>query len=174
MKRGLLSVLLCLTVQATIVPSLSLEELIDGSEIIVHGRVARSWTAWDSGHKYIWTHHELDVIDPIRGARSGRVVVSEPGGTLDGVAMKFSGALPFSAGEETVVFLYRTPIGYLRTSGYGQGKYTVAQDTRVSANLRGLDVARRGPARGIALSTLEGLTVADFKARVRGLMRTTR
>jgi len=75
---------MCVAAQATIVPSLSLEALIDQSEVIVHGRVARSWPAWDSGHKYIWTHHLIEVIDPLRGAVAGSVVVSEPGGELDG------------------------------------------------------------------------------------------
>jgi hypothetical protein len=162
MKRSLISLLLCLAAEAAIVPSVSLEELIDQSEAIVHGRVMRSWSAWDGAHKYIWTHHLIAVIDPVRGAGRGFVVASEPGGELDGIGMRFSGALEYAVGEEAIVFLYRTPIGYLRATGSGQGKYTVTAETRVRANLKGL---------GAELSTLNGLSVADFKDRVREAIR---
>ena len=63
MKTVLILPLICLAAQATLVPALSLRGLIDQSEIIVHGRVTRSWTAWDSAHKYIWTHYRLEIID---------------------------------------------------------------------------------------------------------------
>ena len=44
MKRLFLSLLfMCVAAQAASVPSVSLEELVDQSEAIVHGRVARSW-----------------------------------------------------------------------------------------------------------------------------------
>ena len=130
MTRILIGVFACLAAQAAIAPSLGLEQLIDGSEIIVHGRVARSWSAWDGDHKYVWTHHEIEVIDPIRGSGGAAVVVSEPGGKLDGIEMRFSGVSQYAAGEEVVLFLYRTPIGYLRTVGNGQGKYNVTPGTR--------------------------------------------
>src|SRR5438067_9964468 len=107
MKRRSILLLMCLAAEAAIVPSLTLNELIDQSEIIVHGRVARSWSDWDNAHKYIWTHHLIEVIDPIRGVRTGSVIASEPGGELDGVGMKFSGAVNYAAGEEMIVFLYR-------------------------------------------------------------------
>src|SRR5258708_6547857 len=162
MKRSLISLLLCLAAQAAIVPSVSLDELIDQSEAIVHGRVMQSWSAWDSAHKYIWTHHLMAVIDPVRGGGPGFVVVSEPGGELDGVGMRFSGALEYSVGEEAIVFLYRTPIGYLRATGSGQGKFTVTAETRVRPSLNGTRAD---------LSTLNGLSVAGFQARVREAIR---
>jgi hypothetical protein len=174
MKRSLISLLLCIAAQAATVPSVGLEELIDQSEAIVHGRVVRSWSAWDTAHKYIWTHHEIAVIDPLRGAGASFVVASEPGGELDGVGMKFSGALEYAVGEEAIVFLYKTPIGYLRATGYGQGKYTVTPQSRVRANLKGLDVLKRSGQRGADLSTIDGLTIADFKARVRASIRSRR
>ena len=161
--RLFLSLFMCVGAQAASVPSVSLEELVDQSAAIVHGRVARSWAAWDSAHKYIWTHHLITVIDPVRGGEAGFVVASEPGGELDGVGMKFSGTLEYAVGEETIVFLYRAPIGYLRATGLGQGKYTVTSELRVRVNLKGLDLLPRNT----GLSTLNGLTIADFKARVR-------
>jgi hypothetical protein len=162
MKKFLLALSICLTARATLVPSLSPEELLDQSQIIAHGRVTHSWSAWDGGHNYIWTHHQLEVIDSLRGPAARFVIVSEPGGELDGVGMKVSGALPYSVGEEVVVFLYRTPVGYLRAVGYGQGKYTVGSGARVHANWKA------------PLSTLEGLTVSEFKNRIREMTRPSR
>ena len=171
MKRSLLSLLVCVAAQATTVPSLELDELLDQSETIVHGRVVRSWAAWDGAHKYIWTHHLIAVIDAVRGDGSGYVVASEPGGELAGVGMRFPGALDYAVGEVAIVFLYRTPIGFLRATGYGQGKYTVTPEARVRANSMGLNLLPRKGLRGAELSTLDGLTVDEFKARVRDAVR---
>ena len=162
MKRAISSLLACLAVQAAVVPALSLEQVIDQSEVIVHGRVARSWSAWDSAHKYIWTHHLIEVIDRVRGAEVRSIVASEPGGELNGVGMSFSGSIAYAVGEETIVFLYRTPIGYLRATGNGQGKYTITSGKGVRANVQGL------------VSPLDGLTVEAFKARVRESLRSDR
>ncbi len=164
MKR-FLGLLVCFAAYATLVPALSVEALIDSSEVIAHGRVERSWPAWDNAHKYIWTHHEIAVLDSIRGTAARSVVVSEPGGEVDGVGMKVSGALPYGVGEEIVVFLYRTPVGYLRAVGYGQGKYSVTREGRVRASLSGFELT--GRAHGTPLTALDGLTVSEFKARIR-------
>jgi hypothetical protein len=88
--------------------------------------------------------------------------------------MRFAGALDYAVGEETIVFLYRTPIGFLRATGYGQGKYTVTPETRVRANSNGLDLLPSKGLRGAELSSLNGLTVDDFKARVRDALRRRR
>jgi len=174
MKRALILPLICIAAQATLVPALSLEGLVDQSEIIVHGRVTSSWAAWDSGHKYIWTHYQIEVLDPVRGNPGASVVASEPGGSLDGVTMRISGAPDYAVGEEAIVFLYRTPIGYLRDTGYGQGKYTVTQHSRVHANVNGFDLLRADSSRGVPLTTLDGLTVTEFKARVRNAIGSRR
>jgi hypothetical protein len=167
MKCVLILPLICLAAHATQVPALSLEGLIGQSDIIAHGRVISSWPAWDSGHKYIWTHYRIEVLDPIRGNPGASVVVSEPGGSLDGVSMSISGTPDYAVGEEAIVFLYRTPIGYLRATGYGQGKYTVTPQMRIHASLKGLEILKRDLSSSVSLSTLDGLTVAEFKTRVR-------
>jgi hypothetical protein len=87
--------------------------------------------------------------------------------------MRISGAPDYAAGEELIVFLYRTPIGYLRATGYGQGKYTVTAQRRMRASLNGFELWKRD-SHGVALSTLDGLTVTKFKARVRGAMGSRR
>jgi len=150
------------------VPRFSLEDLVDASQYIVHGRVIHTWTGWDAKHRYLWTHHEIAVVEALRGAPGARVTVSEPGGSLDGVHQSFSGALPFSPGEEVVLFLYRTPIGFLRAAGGGQGKFTVDGAGRARAQTAGTELVENPRARrGTALASLDALDVREFKGLVR-------
>lgn len=125
-----------------VAPPYTLDELVAHSEFIVHGRIAASRVAWDAKHKYIWTHYNVAVIESIRGDATA-IVVSEPGGSLDGVNQQFSGAVPYAAGEELVLFLYRTPVGYLRTTGGPQGKAGASR--QFIARLR--ELARANPYR---------------------------
>jgi hypothetical protein len=162
------SPILCAALWGAQVPRFSLEDLVDGSQYIVHGRVIRTFMGWDARHRYIWTHHEIEVADVLRGTPGSRVTVSEPGGSLDGVHQAFSGTLPFAPGEEVVVFLYRTPAGFLRAAGGVQGKFTVDRAGRARAQLAGTEVVDNPVARrGISLAAIDALDVREFKRRVR-------
>ncbi|MEX2263322.1 MAG: hypothetical protein WD696_15300 [Bryobacteraceae bacterium] len=146
---------------AAVVPSLSLEQMVDRSEHIVHGRVLRSWSSWDQNRRFIWTHHQIRVTDRLAGPSSATVIASEPGGTVDGVSMRVSGAVPFSTGEEVVLFLYRTPLGYLRATGHAQGKYFVAGEDSTGKRVRTALTRAENPGGG---------GIDEFKARVRSLV----
>ena len=111
--------------RATSVPSLSFEELTDRSEQVVTGRIARSWTAWDTEHRYIWTHYELTVSATHKGSAAATVTFSEPGGVVGIEGLAIAGAVGYLTGERVLVFLQRMPNGYLRTTGWSQGKYDV-------------------------------------------------
>ena len=166
----ILSLMVIALCSATMVPRMSLEQLTDQSQIIVHGQIVRSWSAWDEGHQFIWTHHELTVIDPLKGPAKPTITFSEPGGSVDGVSMNIAGTPRFAPGEEAVLFLYQTPIGYLRTTGWGQGKYNISE-RRVHTNLRAVElVSPTGAAPRSAetsLEILDGMSLADFKTTVR-------
>jgi hypothetical protein len=122
------------TASAAMAPLLSLENLIDRSPVIVEGHVVRSWMAWDSSHRYIWTHYEIEVTDNIRGFGS-TLTVSEPGGSMGGVNQGFSGSVGYSNNEHVILFLFRTPTGYWRTSGGAQGKFTISTEGRIRGGL---------------------------------------
>jgi hypothetical protein len=146
---------------AATAPSLSLEGLIDRSPLIVEGSVTNSWTAWDSQHRYIWTHHEVRVNHAMRGS-GATVTVSEPGGSLDGVNQAFSGSIGYSPDEHVVLFLFRTPIGYWRTTGGGLGKFTVQNDGRVHSAVAGVKMAG-------ARRNGSDLTASEFRSLVGSL-----
>jgi hypothetical protein len=115
----LFPILLC----AISLPQLSLEDLVAQSDTIAEGQVIRTWTAMDSENKFIWTHYEIKVSNRLKGLAEATVEIGEPGGTLNGVTLIVPGSARYAVGEEVSVFLYRTPIGYLRTTNYGQGRF---------------------------------------------------
>jgi len=152
------------------VPSLTFEELTDHSELIVSGQITRSWADWDSEHKFIWTHYELSVSGAHKGTPESTVVLSEPGGVVGLQGMDVAGANVYQPGGRVLVFLQRMPNGYLRTTGWSQGKYTVDNTGRLraEASLRGLDIvsAQKGAAVATPLRSLDGMTVTELHERI--------
>ncbi|MBI3665644.1 MAG: hypothetical protein HY236_05355 [Acidobacteria bacterium] len=156
---------------------MSLEDLSDRSDLIVQARCVRTWAAWDAQKQIIWTHAELELQAGLKGAPSQRIVVSEPGGMVDGIGVLVEGVPHYQAGEEVVVFLYRTPGGLLRTRGLGQGKFTVFADrttgalaVRNNAGRLGLVSPQGAEPRGIQREELDGMGLEKFLGIVRGLV----
>jgi hypothetical protein len=159
--------------RATTVPGLTFEELTDHSELIVSGQITRSWADWDSEHKFIWTHYQLSVSSAQKGAPSATVELSEPGGVVGIQGMAIAGAVVYQPGDHVLVFLQRMPNGYLRTTGWSQGKYMVDNMGRLHAetSLRGLQVvsAQKGAAltkSAPPLRSLDGMTLAELRTRI--------
>ena len=168
---------------STLVPTMTVEEMIDESAIVVHSKVWRTWTAWDDERQFIWTHYEILVADTLKGSADGKVVISEPGGTVGELSMSIVGSPRYQVGEEVILLAYRTPIGYLRTCGWGQGTFSVQADSAsgvkiVRTNRLGVELveplskgvqatrARGGPAKA-----LDGLALSEFKSRFRALIQ---
>ncbi len=170
MRWLLLLTWICGAVPASALPRLTLAEMADGSEYIVEATVLRSWTAWDAPHRFIWTHHELSVSEwlktPVASDRT--IVVSEPGGTADGITMLADDATPYTSGEKVVVLAWPTTEGFLRAAGYGQGKFTITHDRRLRWSPQIIDRLRdaREPD-----ERLDGMRLDDFRTYVRRFVR---
>jgi hypothetical protein len=170
----LVALLFACNASATSVASLTFEELTDHSELIVSGQITRSWADWDSEHKFIWTHYELSVSSVQKGAPGATVELSEPGGVVGDRGMAIAGSVQYSPGDQVAVFLERMPNGYLRTTGWGQGKFAVDQTGHLhaDASLRGIEVVKAdqggksNPAAETSLRTLDGITIGELRARV--------
>ena len=168
-----LSLVFVSRLSATVVPSLTFEQMTDQSEVVVQGQVTRSWSDWDSEHKYIWTHYEIDVASTQKGRAGGTVVISEPGGAVGGKAMAIVGVVGYAPGEQIAVFLQRMPNGYLRTTGWGHGgkvrrgwEGSTAPGGSQCAEIVPVGQQTPRPA-GTSLRTLEGISVGQLGARVR-------
>ncbi len=163
---------------ATVVPRLDLPQLTRSSDLIVHGRVIRHWSEWDPAHRFIWTHYTLEITEALKGRAAASITISEPGGTVGRDSMQIAGAPQYGDREEVVVFLSRTPVGYLRANGWGQGRYTVVAAADGSRRIRtdpgGITLAappgrlgQQAPANAPTLSRLNGMALGDFKRLVR-------
>jgi hypothetical protein len=155
------ALLLCGMVSATLIPRLSFESLTDSSELIVSGRISRVWTAWDSEHRYIWTHYQLTSAASLKGAAGPAVEFAEPGGSVEGRVMLIEGTVAYAPGDQVVVFLSRMPNRYLRTTGWAQGKYDLDPAGRLHA------------ATGSSLRTLDGMSLLDLRQRIAARLRLT-
>jgi hypothetical protein len=177
---AVLAVLLASPVDAAVVPRLDLADLVHSSEVIVQARVTRQWCAWDQDHKVIWTHYSLQVSDVLKGKPPFTVTLSEPGGEVGGKGMLVADVTHYANQEEVVVFLHRTPVGYWRPYGWGQGKYTVRQSAsgakQIYTNIGGMTLLERPKAGGqqrvtavSPLRRLDGMGLSEFKYLVRGM-----
>jgi hypothetical protein len=84
--------------------------------------------------------------------------------------MAVAGAVVYQPGNRVLVFLQHMPNGYLRTTGWSQGKYTVYNTGRVhaEASSRGLEIvsAQKGAAASTPLRSIDGITIAELRARI--------
>ena len=154
--------------RGTSIVRVSLEETVAQSEWIVDGDVVRNWCAWDSGHRFIWTHTEVAVRNHWKGAAGASITVSEPGGTVDGMGMDVPGMVRFRPGEHVVLFLYRTPIGLIRTVGLAQGKLVVDSRGVVHPELAAAALASpagKGPS-GTSVGELEASSLQAVHERI--------
>jgi hypothetical protein len=167
---------------ATVVPRMTLEQLVDASEAVVHGSVTRKWSTWDSGRRHIWTHYEIRVSERLKGEAASSLIVSEPGGEADGIAMQVAGTPEYQVGEEVVLFAARMATGVLRTCGWGQGKFRVVRASErgratIVPGAQRVEIVERSASEARAedkqtpLTEVNGLALDDFKGRVRGMIR---
>ena len=167
-RRLLFILLLPMLCFGTSIVRVSLEAAVDQAEWIVSGDVVRNWCGWDSGHRFIWTHTEIAVREKWKGDPGSTVTVSEPGGIVDGMGLAVAGMVRYTPGEHVVVFLYRTPIGLIRTVGLAQGKLRVDSRGLVHPSPAGamLWTAQGAQATGTSIAELEANSLSAVRARI--------
>jgi hypothetical protein len=176
LRAGLafISLLLACAATATTIARLSLDEMTGRSELIISGEISSSFTAWDTGHKYIWTHYIVSVENTVKGAAGRSVEIAEPGGVAEGVGMSIGGATGYTKGEHVLIFLERMPNGYLRTAGLGQGKYGIDTQGRLHGiALKDLDAVNTGDSNGQSARGLDGMTLAEATEHIAARVRAT-
>lgn len=176
---AVLLLLAALPAWSTLVPRLTLEQMVDEAASVVHGKVLRTWSAWDGAHQFIWTHYEIGVADTMKGTSTTTVTISEPGGEVNGVHMTISSAPSYLVGEEVVILATATEIGFQRTAGWGQGKFAVglANGNKIirapglGAELVDLPGQGANKSAGTSRKSLDGLSLNEFKAQLRDMIQ---
>ena len=135
----------------TLLPS-DFNEMVAGSQTIVHGRVVDVRAQATTGAaRTIESVVTVAVIDAIKGTSTREVTFRVPGGRLGRYRRVVVGAPEFATGQEVVVFLSGTPPVLPIPFGISQGVYRVA-DGVVRA-----DVSRHP------------LAIGDFVSQVRSV-----
>ena len=160
------------TPDTTLAVALSLEDMVDQSDVIAIGSCQETKSAWVDGT--LVTLATVSVSETLKGAESGNLTVVLPGGVDANrqvpVAVSYPGAPRMTPGEDVFLFLNSDVdygLGY-NVAGFAQGKFSIVSDedgepvvsrdlTRMA--LQGNNGVRRGSANVTPL--------ANFKDRVK-------
>jgi hypothetical protein len=112
---------------ATVVIPASFEEMVDASELVVHGRVRTVRGQSTSGRRSIESLVTVDVISTIKGEPAAAVTFRVPGGEVGRYRVVMVGAPVFEEGDEVVVFLDGRPPSVPMPFGLHQGVYRVSR-----------------------------------------------
>lgn len=138
---------------------LTMDQMIDQSTEIVRARLISS--AGVARGPVIYTAHQLQVLESLKGKLPAQTVVYTPGGTAMGLQQSFSGSPELKQGQEYVLFLWMGKSGLRQVIGLSQGAFTLRQ------NAAGEMVAAREPSRELMLSPDSGTPVKDDLLSVR-------
>ena len=113
------------TASATTLAPLSLEQLTDASEYVIHGMVTEVWTEIDDAG-LVWTRARVDVAETLKGPDSpNELIIDSLGGDYEGYVLKVPSRARYSVHEELYTFLTRTDDGRLIPVAKFLGKFIV-------------------------------------------------
>jgi len=142
---------------ATVLVPMSDADLVRSSQLIVIGGVRRIETRELRGGQLL-TEVTVRVEQTLKGRlRTGKIVVTSPGGEIGDRTAWVYGAPSFATGERVLLFLKRTTEGRLRTNALALGKY------HLDAASVAVPLARRTEPR------LDVRRLGSFVARLRAL-----
>lgn len=170
----LVALLAPLAAFASVVLSMSMEEMTARSPLVVRGTVHRVDTQFAENRSKIWTYAEVVVQETLKGTSRTTVLVKQPGGVIGTIGEKVSGVATFTPGEDVVLFLEPSPdepdcfvpmaLTAAKVSLVNRGGTQVAV-----RNLSGVSFVKRGQ-KGVVgpVEELENLGFADaFLVRIR-------
>ncbi len=163
---------------ATVIVPAEFREVVQGSDIIVYGRVESVRADWSDDRRRIETYVTFDVSSSLKGGADRTIVFKVPGGTLGRYRSMMMGAPVFQPGDEAFLFLKTgvasTPVVF----GFNQGVFRVRSDAGTGrrlvaspALLAGAD-APRPLVRGAA--ERRSVPIESFAAQVQAVMAEAR
>lgn len=124
------AILTCLAIplRATVLVPAEFREIVAGSQVIVHGRVAAVTPEWSADRRRIDSVVTVEVAAYLKGGPGRTVTFRAPGGQIGRFKSITVGAPEFRSGEEAVFFLTAQGPGVARVFGLSQGVYRVRLD----------------------------------------------
>jgi hypothetical protein len=112
---------------ASVTP-LSLTEMAHLSDEIIFGVVSATESRWTEDRISIVTDVHIRVVEAVKGAPSGEIVVTEPGGVVGALRVEVAGVGSLRPGQEAILFLSRDVRDARHVTGLGQGRLDVRPD----------------------------------------------
>jgi hypothetical protein len=178
------ALLVAVPAMATIVKSLSLEDMVKEADVIVQGTVVQRTMSWNDERTRIYTVTDVRVADVLKGpVHAGETIhVRQLGGTVDGISQSIPGNAKLSPNEEVVLFLDRDeqkPLHYI--VGMAQGKFTVDRTAAQPSVVRQLDGLALAEVENGHVKGLQGVPATPapspaldaFKAQIRAAIHAT-
>jgi hypothetical protein len=164
------------TPDTTLAAALSLEEMVNQSDVIAIGNCSNTQSVWVDGS--LVTVATVSVSETLKGAGSEILTVVLPGG-IDAnrkipVSMSYPGAPRLTPGENAFLFLTAEPeFGNNYTvAGFSQGKFSIVNDEdgepMVSRDLS--EISLRGD-NGVRRGQSNVLPLSSFKEQVKGYLK---
>ncbi len=113
---------------ATVLVPAEFREIVNGSQVIVHGTVVEVRPGWTEDRFRIETVVTLEAASYLKGGPGGRVTFRVPGGTIGRYRALMVGAPEFRAGEEVVLFLRADGPAVAHVFGLSQGVFRVRRE----------------------------------------------
>jgi len=136
-----LSLLAPAALHAAVAVKLSLDDLAEHADVVVHATVKSNESRWDAAQRGIWTHHTIDVAETFKGEHQAAREFVTRGGVVGDIGQHVAGSGNFAAGEEYVLFLWRDAEDRLQLVGMVQGALKVSgegDERRARNSFRGL------------------------------------
>jgi hypothetical protein len=124
---------------ATVILPASMRDIVDGSELIVHGRVLDVRSEMTASRRSIHTFVTVAVDEALKGRPGRTVIFRVPNGQVGRYRRVIVGAPEFTVGEEVVVFLHGTAPSIPTLFGLSQGVYRVSRDPARRASVLALE-----------------------------------
>lgn len=146
----LLALALAAPARATTVLKLPVDQMTQRADLVIRAEVTDVSVRIESGGvRPLSTQVTLRVVQVIKGHASSPVLrLDLLGGVTERASVVIPGMPSFRIGEEVVLFLERTPRGFI-PAGLTQGKYTVRHERqgnlRVSREILGVSRVMRDP-----------------------------
>ena len=113
---------------ATTVMPLTFEQLVNGSQAVVYGRVSEVRSQWTADRRFIESVVTVEILRGMKGGARESIAFTVPGGQVGRYLNIIPGTPAFAAGDLAVFFLRaqgpRLPV----TTGLTQGIYRVRRD----------------------------------------------
>ena len=173
----LVALLLCFSpsLAATVLLPADFRQIVEGSQIIVYGRVTDVRAEWTSGRRRIESVVTVSASDFYKGTPSRTVTIRVPGGQIGRYKSVMVGAPEFNAGDEVVLFLKAQGPAVPRIFGLNQGVFRVSVHPRSGRRLVTVPIlSPRGVTREIVqrgASHRRPLPLTQFAGQVKAVVQ---